>query len=87
LNLALPHLRHHSPAELAARFEELLPGFTAGAAKERNESLQVSLEFSLRRLGEATRAALPALAVFQGGCLESELLEITCRPSGHRVEP
>jgi tetratricopeptide (TPR) repeat protein len=77
LNLALPHLRDHTPAELTARFEALLPGFTEGAAKERNESLAVSLEFSLRRLGDATRAALPDLAVFQGGAMESVLLAIT----------
>ncbi len=77
LNLVLPHLRDHTPAELTADFEALLPGFTEGEAQARNESLAVSLEFSLRRLGAATRAALPDLAVFQGGCLESELLAIT----------
>ncbi len=77
LNLALPHLRDHTPAELTADFEALLPGFTEGEAQARNESLAVSLEFSLRRLGADTRAALPDLAVFQGGCLESELLAIT----------
>jgi tetratricopeptide (TPR) repeat protein len=77
LYLALPHLRTLSPAELTARFEELLPGFTAGKAVERNESLAVSLEFSLRRLGDATRAALPDLAVFQGSAFEDGLLAIT----------
>ena len=77
LYLVLPQLRRHTAAELSARFEELLPGFTAGAAKERNESLAVSLEFSLRRLGDATRAALPDLAVFQGGAMEDDLLAIT----------
>jgi tetratricopeptide (TPR) repeat protein len=77
LYLVLPWLRRYTPAELSARFEELLPGFQTGAAKERNESLAVSLEFSLRRLGEATRAALPDLAVFQGGAMEDDLLAIT----------
>ncbi len=77
LTLVLPHLREYTPAELSARFEELLPGFTQGQAAERNESLAVSLEFSLRRLGEETRAALPDLAVFQGGCMEYDLLAIT----------
>lgn len=77
LNLALPHLRQHSPADLSARFEKLLPGFSQGAAKERNESLAVSLDFSLRRLGDDTRAALPALALFQGGAMEYDLLAIT----------
>ncbi len=80
LNLALPHLRDHTLAELTARFEELLPGFTTGAARERNESLAVSLEFSLRRLGDETRAALPDLAVFQGGCMEGQMLIVTEMP-------
>ena len=82
LNLVLPQLKGRTPEELTARFEELLPGFTAGAAKERNESLEVSLRFSLERLGEATRAALPDLAVFQGGALEAMLLEITAIDPG-----
>lgn len=77
LYLVLPHLRDYTPAGLTARFEELLPGFTSGAAQERNESLAVSLEFSLRRLGDDTRAALPALAVFQGSAFEDDLLAIT----------
>lgn len=77
LYLVLPHLRRHTPAELIRDFEARLPGFTQGKARERDESLAVSLEFSLRRLGEATRAALPDLAVFQGGAFENILLEIT----------
>jgi tetratricopeptide (TPR) repeat protein len=77
LYLALPHLRQYTPAQLSTHFEELLPGFVDGKARERNESLAVSLEFSLRRLGEATRAALPDLAVFQGGAMEYDLLSIT----------
>lgn len=77
LNLALPHLREYTPEELTARFEELLPGFVTGKAQERNESLAVSLEFSLRRLGAATRQALPDLAVFQGLCMEDDMLAIT----------
>ena len=76
LNLVLPHLRHHTPSELSSRFEELLPGFTLGAAKERNESLAVSLEFSLRRLSETTRLALLDLAVFEGGAMEYDILAI-----------
>lgn len=77
LNLVLPHLRKYTAAELSARFEELLPGFKEGAAKARNESLEVSLQFSLQRLGEETRAALPDLAVFQGGAMEYDILNIT----------
>ncbi|MGB0386951.1 MAG: tetratricopeptide repeat protein [Ardenticatenaceae bacterium] len=77
LYLALPRLREHTPADLSARFEELLPRFTEGAAQEGNKSLALSLDLFLRRLGEDTRAALPALALFQGGCMEVELLHIT----------
>lgn len=73
----LPHLQKYTAAELSARFEELLPGFKEDAAKERNESLEVSLQFSLQRLGEETRAALPDLAVFQGGAMENVVLKVT----------
>lgn len=77
LYLVLPHLRRYAPSELIARFEERLPGFTAGAARGREESLAISLEFSLERLGEGIRALLPALGVFQGGAFEDDLLAIT----------
>jgi len=77
LYLVLPHLQRHTPDDLIAEFDELLPGFTDGAAKERNESLTVSLDFSLRRLGKKTREALPALAVFAGLAMEDDLLEVT----------
>lgn len=90
LYLALPHLRQYTPADLSARFEKLLPGFTKGAAKERNESLAVSLDFSLRRLGDDTRAALPALALFQDGpqSMENRSQRTgTSRPRHHRVHP
>lgn len=77
LYLVLPQLKTYTARQIIDGFEKLLPGFTAGEAKERNESLKVSLEFSLQRLGEATRAALPALAVFQAGALEQLILDIT----------
>ncbi|MBI5650345.1 MAG: hypothetical protein HZC40_07865, partial [Chloroflexi bacterium] len=77
LYLALPHLRGLTPRELIAQFETLLPGFVNGAGKQRNESLAVSLNFSLTRLGNSTRAALPALGVFQGGAMENMILAIT----------
>ena len=73
----MPHLRNNTPEKLIAEFDELLPGFTTGAGKERNESLRVSLDFSLRRLGEETRKVLPDLAVFQGGAMEAQILKIT----------
>ncbi|HLF27144.1 MAG TPA: tetratricopeptide repeat protein [Anaerolineae bacterium] len=80
INLVAPHLRDHTPEQLIAEFDALLPGFTTGKGKERNESLRVSLDFSLRRLGDETRNLLPALAVFQGRAMEDDLLEITGFP-------
>ena len=77
IQLVVPHLREHTPEELIAEFDALLPGFTSGAGKARNESLRVSLDFSLRRLGEETRKLLPDLAVFQGGAMEAQVLQIT----------
>ena len=74
LQLVLPHLAdpsvHGDVAILIAEFETLLPGFREGKAVERNQSLAVSLDFSLRRLGKETQALLPALGVFQGGAME-----------------
>jgi tetratricopeptide (TPR) repeat protein len=77
IQLVVPHLRNNTPEKLIAEFDELLPGFTTGKGKERNESLRVSLDFSLRRLGEETRKVLPDLAVFQGGAMEAQILIVT----------
>jgi len=78
IQLVLPALRDTPDVEeMIANFETLLPGFTQGAGVERNESLNVSLRFSLRRLGAGAQEALPRLAVFQGGALENNLLSIT----------
>ena len=78
IQLVLPHL-HETPnvETLIAEFDELLPGFTQGEGKRRDQSLEVSLRFSLRRLGAEAQAILPRLAVFQGGAIEHKLLEIT----------
>jgi len=89
LQLVLPHLadeevKAKAKAEdrdgvevLIEEFEALLPGFREGKAAARNESLTVSLDFSLRRLAAETRALLPALAVFQGRAMEDDLLAVT----------
>ena len=73
----LPQLKTYTARQIIDDFETLLPGFVAGKASERNESLNLSLEYSLRRLAKVTRALLPALAVFQGGALETNILAIT----------
>jgi tetratricopeptide (TPR) repeat protein len=77
LYLVLPYLKQYSPDELMAEFDQLLPGFTAGAARERNESLLVSLDFSLRRLSDDARAALPDLAVFAAGAFDVQVVQVT----------
>ncbi|MEW5720516.1 MAG: CHAT domain-containing protein, partial [Chloroflexota bacterium] len=80
LALVLPKLKAMMLGKMLDEFEELLPGFKTGEGKKRDESLQVSLEFSLRRLGDETRRLLPALAVFQGGALEPNILLVTQIP-------
>jgi len=80
LALVLPKLKTMPIGKMLDEFEELLPGFKTGEGKKRDESLQVSLDFSLRRLGEKTRRLLPALAVFQGGGLEFNILQVTQIP-------
>jgi len=72
----VPHLKDYTPEKLVDEFDQLLPGFTSGAGKERNESLRVSLDFSLRRLGKETQKLLPDLAVFQGGAMEVQILKV-----------
>ncbi len=81
LQLVLPHLADPEVGgdadRLIAEFEALLPGFREGKAAERDQSLEVSLDFSLRRLGERTREMIPDLAVFVGLAREDDLLAVT----------
>ena len=78
IQLVLPHLEEcGGVASVIDRFKELYPGFTRGRAEQRNESLEISLSFSLGRLSDEVRQRLPALAVFRGGGLEVQILRIT----------
>ncbi len=77
LQLALPQLRDHSAEQLVAEYQTILPQMKAGAAKERNESLEVSLKFSLDRLGADTMNWLSRFIVFESGAWEPWLLRIT----------
>ena len=81
LQLALPHLRHFSPETLVAEYQQILPRLKTGAGQERNESLEVSLRFSLDRLGEEARAWLSRLWMFEGGAWEPVLLDVTEIPA------
>lgn len=89
LQLALPHLAKHTPTQLMVQFKELLPTIQVGEAKERNESLEVSLRFSLDRLGAEAQSWLTRLAVFEGGAWEPTLLQITEIPEAtwHALKP
>jgi len=75
LALVLPKLREMTVDQILNEFEELLPGFKIGEG--RTESLIVSLEFSLRRLNEETRAMLPDFAIFRGGTLDPAICSVT----------
>lgn len=78
IQLVTPHLREYPDVQtVIERFETLYPGFTAGKAKARNESLEVSLDFSLDRLSETARARIAALGVFEGGAFEMQILKVT----------
>ena len=77
LQLALPQLRDYSAEHLVEQYQSILPQMRTGEAKERNESLEVSLRFSLDRLGVDAINWLSRLWIFEGGALESVLLNIT----------
>ncbi len=77
LFLLLPLLKFHTPAELSAHLETILPGFTTGAARSPKESLALAIQFSLSRISEEPFKQLPGISIFQGGAMEAELLAIT----------
>lgn len=77
IQLVLPHLRTHPLAAIVNELSALLKEFVDDSATGRNASLLASLEYSLRRLTPAQRARLPRLAVFEGGAVEFQLLQIT----------
>ena len=78
IQLVTPHLREYPDVQtVIERFETLYPGFTRGEAKARDESLEVSLRFSLDRLSAEARARVAALGVFEGGALEFVILMVT----------
>src|SRR5262249_22980999 len=77
LELVGPHLRTLTPEAIRADFGKLLAQFQQDAPEGRNQSLRASLEFSLRHLNPAARAALPWLGLFQGGVFEDNLLDVS----------
>ncbi|MFZ5857034.1 MAG: tetratricopeptide repeat protein [Chloroflexota bacterium] len=81
LQLALPQLRDYSAEQLVEQYQTILPQMKKGEARERNDSLEVSLRFSLDRLGEEAKTLLTRLSVFEGGALENVLLAVTEIPA------
>lgn len=77
IELVTPHLATMTPSEIVDDFGVLLDKFQGAAEVERNQSLLASLEFSVRRLGEAARTALPWLGLFRGGVFEHVLLKVS----------
>jgi tetratricopeptide (TPR) repeat protein len=77
LQLAIPQLRHYSAEQLVEQYQTILPSIKEGKGEERNESLQVSLKFSLDRLGAEAVDLLSRLWVFEGGAIENVLLAVT----------
>jgi tetratricopeptide (TPR) repeat protein len=87
IQLTMPHLQEfdNNVETVIARFDKLYSGFTEGKARERHESLDVSLAFSLDRLSKATRERLLSLGVFEGGASEVQILQVTgLKPSEWR---
>jgi tetratricopeptide (TPR) repeat protein len=77
LQLALPQLSDYSAGQLVEQYQSILPQMKKGEAKERNESLEVSLRFSLDRLGADALNWLSRVWIFEGGAMESVLLAIS----------
>jgi tetratricopeptide (TPR) repeat protein len=81
LSLVGPHLKSLKPAEICAKFGQLVDQIKDDSAEEgRNRSLRASLAFSTSRLSAAAQAVLPYLAWFQGGAFEDDILAFTLQP-------
>lgn len=77
LQLAIPQLRNYSAEQLVEQYQIILPTIQTGKGEHRNESLEVSLRFSLDRLGADAVNLLSRLWVFEGGAWEPALLAVT----------
>ncbi len=71
LELMTPFVRGRGVAAVLEELGPLLAQAAQTHGEGRNRSLWASLHFSIRHLSEATRAALPAVALLAGGCLEN----------------
>ena len=76
LQLAIPQLRNYSAEQLVEQYQIILPTIKTGKGEGRNESLEVSLKFSLDRLGAEAANLLSRLWVFDDGAMENALLTV-----------
>lgn len=70
LELLAPQIPKLGPARVADELGEILGRIEQDSPEGRNRSMWASLDFSIRHLSEQARAALPAVALLAGGCLE-----------------
>jgi tetratricopeptide (TPR) repeat protein len=71
LELVAPFLRQRGPEAVAAELGELRAQAEQQHQEGRNRNIWASLHFSIRHLSPAAQAALPAVAMLAGGCLEN----------------
>lgn len=83
LELVAPSLARVEPRRALAELSGLLATASQVATEQRNNSLAASLEFSLRHLGQETRAALPALRLFVGGAHVEVMKCVVGQPPEH----
>lgn len=76
LELLAPQIPKVGPQAVADEMQELLATATQQHAEGRNRSMAASLDFSIRHLSPPTRAALPAVALLSGGCLENMAVHV-----------
>ncbi|MEM9272284.1 MAG: tetratricopeptide repeat protein, partial [Cyanobacteria bacterium P01_F01_bin.143] len=70
LELLAPHIIKLGPQKVAQEVGSLLAKTEQDVMEDRNRSIQASLDFSIKHLSEKSRAALPAISLLAGGCLD-----------------
>lgn len=71
LELLAPFIEKLGPKQVADELGSLLAKAEQEHPEGRNRSMWASLDFSIRHLSDEARAALPAVALLSGGCLEN----------------
>lgn len=71
LELLAAQIPRLGPQQVLAELSDLLARIEQGSPEGRNRSMWASLDFSIRHLSDAARAALPAVSLLAGGCPET----------------